>query len=55
MVSLFWSRMVPWNECERCFIGPSVVHLGDEIHVSIGLFFLEIGIVWKRSKGESNS
>lgn len=55
MVSLFWSRMVPWHECERCFIGPSVLDTGDEIQLSIGLFFLEIGIVLKRSKGEPNS
>jgi hypothetical protein len=40
--------MVPWNECDRCFIGPSVLNFGDRIEVSIGFFFVEIGVELKR-------
>jgi hypothetical protein len=40
--------MVPWRECEMCFIGPAVINWGDEIKIGLGLFFIEFGIVLKR-------
>jgi hypothetical protein len=42
--------MAPWRECDRCFIGPSVLYVDDEVDVSIGLFFIEIGIAFERKK-----
>jgi hypothetical protein len=42
--------MVPWRECERCFIGPSMLDLGDKIEFTIGLFFIEIGFSVRRKR-----
>ena len=47
-IGFFYSLMAPWRQCERCFIGPSVLYDGDEITLALGLFFLEVGIVLER-------
>jgi hypothetical protein len=49
-ISLIYCTMVPWMECQRCFIGPSVLDLGDVIEFTIGLFFIEIGFSVRRKR-----
>jgi hypothetical protein len=51
MISLVFCWMAPWRECELCFIGPAVLYDGDEITLSLGLFFIEFGITVRR-RGE---
>lgn len=51
-IEFYCCRTVPWEECELCFIGPAVLNEGDGIRLSLGLFFIEVGI--KLKKGERN-
>jgi hypothetical protein len=54
-INFTYCFMFPWRQCERCFIGPSVLYDGDDIRLSIGLFFVEIGITLKRTRNEPDS
>jgi hypothetical protein len=51
---LFFPK-VPWNECELCFIGPGIVNYGDQIVLSLGLFFIEIGVEFSWREHEPDS
>ena len=51
-IRVFYCWMAPWRECERCFIGPSVLYEGDDVSLSLGLFFVEVGILLKRRNSE---
>lgn len=54
-ISFYYCWLVPWRQCEMCFIGPAVLNEGTHIRLGLGLFFLEVGIQVKRVEDESNS
>jgi len=43
-ISFIWSTPEPWGWCERCTLGPYVMHDNKFFEISLGLFFLDIGI-----------
>ena len=49
-ISLFYWFPAPWRECELCFIGPGFVNLGNELRITLSVFFIEFGIVLKRKE-----
>jgi hypothetical protein len=40
----------PWREDVLCCLGPTVLNDGDQVYIGLGLFFLEVGITFRRRR-----
>lgn len=41
----YWTK--PWKECEMCCLGLTLLYVGDDFRVGLGLLFFEVGVRFK--------